>query len=125
LRRDLPAPLASFESLTFAAASGVLGVRAAGRGPPSRRHRLRPGHGGRFGLGAAAAASLDWRPPGRLRRVVRGSWLLFVVAGEAVAWERPLAVTEALVGLGALRFSAGTSAERHRKANPLGETVGG
>jgi tellurite resistance protein TehA-like permease len=86
LRRDLSAPSASFDSLTFAAASGVLAVRAllADR----RAFAIVLGLAaavGWLGLGAAAVASLARRPPDRLRRVARGSWLLLVVAGESVA----------------------------------------
>jgi tellurite resistance protein TehA-like permease len=86
LHRDLSAPPASFESLTFAAASGVLAVRAlvADRRAVATVLGLAAAAGW-LGLGAAAAASLARRPPGRLRRVARGSWLLSVVAGESVA----------------------------------------
>jgi tellurite resistance protein TehA-like permease len=86
LRRDLSAPPASFESLTFAAASGVLAVRALLAGHRTAATVLGlAAAAGWLGLGAAAAAGLARRPPGRLRRVVRGSWLLAVVAGESVA----------------------------------------
>lgn len=86
LRRDLSAPPASFEALTFAAASGVLAVRAllADRRAAATVLGL-VAAAGWLGLGLAAARSLARRPSGRLRQVARGSWLLSVVAAESVA----------------------------------------
>lgn len=85
-RRDLAAPPASFHSLTFPAASGVLAIRmllADRRGMATVLGLVAVA--GWLGLGSVAAASLARRPPGRLPRVAHGSWLLAAVATQSLA----------------------------------------
>ena len=86
LRRDLATPPASFESLTFAAASGVLSVRMllADRRVVAAVLGL-VAVAGWLGLGGVAWASLARRPSGRLARAARGSWLLAAVATQSLA----------------------------------------